>query len=101
MYVYMPICIYSIFFLRGFCYRVHALTRKRDRETESKKSPSREDGHAAIPSPPFSSRDLGHACTCARHEFKPPGPGLEPRSTTWEFSDIAIKLTAGPCASLF
>ena len=27
--------------------------------------------------------------------FKPPGPGREARSTTWESSDIAIMLTAG------
>ena len=27
--------------------------------------------------------------------FKPLGPGREPRSTTWEFSDINITLTTG------
>ena len=82
----------------SFCYRARALARQteRDREIESRKSPPSGDGHAAIPSPPFSSRDLGHVRTCARREFKPPGPGLEPRSTTWESSDIAITLTAGP-----
>ena len=69
---------------------------ERDRETESKKSSPRGDGHAAIPSPPFSSRDLGHARTRTRHEFKPLGPGLEPRLTMWESSDVAITLTAGP-----
>ena len=69
---------------------------ERDREPESEKSPPRGDGHAAIPSPPFSSRNLGHTRTCAWHEFKPPGPGLKPWSTTWESSDIAIMLTAGP-----
>ena len=68
----------------------------RETETESEKSPPRGDGHAAIPSPPFSSQDLGHARTCTQHEFKPPGPGLKPQSTTWESSDIAITLTAGP-----
>ena len=41
----------------------------RDIETESKKSPPRGDGHAAIPSSPFSSRGLGHARTRARCEF--------------------------------
>ena len=62
--------------------------------------PPRGDGHAAIPSP-FSSQDLGHARTCALHEFKPPGPGLKLRSTTWEFSDIAFMLTTGPHSSTF
>ena len=81
-------------------YRAGALARQteKDRETGSEKSPPRGDGHVTIPSPPFSSRDLGHACTCAWCEFKPPGPGLEPRLATWEFSDIAIMLTAGPLA---
>ena len=90
----------SIFFFlfRGFCYRACVLTRQteRDRERESEKSPPREDGHVSIPSPPFSSHDLGYTCTCVWHEFKPPGLGLEPRSTTWESSNIAITLTAGP-----
>ena len=72
----------------------HALARKT--ETESEKLPPRGDGHAAIPSPLFSSQDLGHACTRAWREFKPPDPGLEPRSTTWESSDITIRPTAGP-----
>ena len=76
--------------------RVLARETERDREIESEKSPPRGDGHAAIPSPPFSSRDLGHARTRAQHEFKPPGPGLDLWSTTWESSDIAITLTAGP-----
>ena len=48
---------------------MYAPQKDRDRETESKKSPPRGDGHAAIPSPPFSSRDLGHARTPARREF--------------------------------
>ena len=42
------------------------------------------------------SQDLGHPCTRTRREFKPLGPGLEPLSPTWESSDIAIMLTAGP-----
>ena len=33
--------------------------------------------------------------------FKPPGPGCEPRSTTWESSNIAIMLTAGPWNTFF
>ena len=74
------------------------LARKteRDREIESEKSPLKGDGHTAIPSPPFSSWVLGHARTRTRREFKPPGPGLKPQSTTWKFSDIAVMLTAGP-----
>ena len=86
-----------LFFQRGFFYRARALTRntKRDREIESKKSTPRGGGHAAIPSPPFSSRHLGYACTCTRCELKPPGLGLELLSATWEFSDITITLTAG------
>ena len=59
--------IISTFFLRDFHYKVYALTRQteRDIETESEKSPPRGDGHPAIHSPPFSSRDLGHARTRA------------------------------------
>ena len=30
--------------------------------------------------------------------FKPPGPGREPRSTTWDSSDIATTLIAEPVA---
>ena len=69
------------FFWRDFHCRARALARQteRDIETESEKSPPRGDGHAAISSPPFSSWDLGHARTRARHESKPLGPGLEPR----------------------
>ena len=85
--------IANFFLLRGFCYRMCTLARKR--ETEKEESPPRGDGHAAIRSP-FSSWDLGHTRTCTQREFKPPGPGLEPQSTTWESSDIAITLTAGP-----
>ena len=58
--------------------RVLARQTERDRETESEKSPPRGDGHASIPSPPFSSQDLGHTRTRAPCEFKPPGPGREP-----------------------
>ena len=82
---------------------MRALTRQteRDIETESEKSLPRGDGHAAIPSPPFSSRDLGHARTRAWCEFKPLGLGRELRLTTWESSDIAIMLTAGPQKCIF
>ena len=78
------------------------LARQTETETESEKShPPMGDGHAAIPSPPFSSLDLGHARTCTQLEFKPLGPGLEPWSTTWESSDIAIMPTAGSHLFLF
>ena len=79
------------------------LARKteRDIERESKKSPLRGDGHVAILSPSFSSWDLGHARICDQHEFNPPGPGLTPRSTTWDSRDIAIMLTAGPQVHVF
>ena len=50
---------------------VSSLERHSKAEKQSEKSPPRRDGHATIPSPPFSSRDLGHACTCAWCEFKP------------------------------
>ena len=58
------------------------LTRKteRFREIESEKS----------------SPQGGWPCTRTRREFKPPGPVLELQPTTWESSDIAITLTAGP-----
>ena len=48
------------------------LARKteRGREIESEKSLPREDGHTTIPSPPFSSLDLGHAHTHAWGEFQ-------------------------------
>ena len=69
---------------------------ERERQTESEESPPRGDGHTTIPSPPFSSWDLVLVHTCPRNEFKPPGLGLELRSATWGFSDIAITLTAGP-----
>ena len=60
------------------------------------------DDHATIPSPPLSSRDLRHAHTRAQHEFKLPGLRLEPQSTTWESSDVAIAPSAGlsECRSL-
>ena len=46
--------------------------RQGDRKQEIT-PPPREDGHATIPSPPFSSRDLGYAGMHAQREFKPPG----------------------------
>ena len=64
-------------------------------ETEKGRERERHD-YTTIPFPPFSSRDLGHTCTCTWCEFKPLGPGLEPWLITWESSDIAITLTAGP-----
>ena len=102
---FVSLSFFLSFFLfwRGFCYRALTVARQteRDRETGSERSPPRGDGQAAIPSPPFSSQDLGHARTCAQHEFKPPCLGLEPQSTMWESSNIAITLTAGPALQHF
>ena len=94
----MGLFIYFFFFERFSAIGcVRSPDRQRDIETESEKSSPRGHGHAAIPSPPFSSRDLGHARTRARSEFfKPLGSGREPWSTMWESCDIAITLTAGP-----
>ena len=75
------------------CTRQTDRERRRDRKREIT---PRGDGHAAIPSPPFSSRDLGHAHTRTCMSFKSPGLECEPWSTTWESSDIVITLTAGP-----
>ena len=60
-----------LLFFRDLYYRVCVLARQteRDIETESEKSPPRGDGHAAIPSPPFSSWDLGHARIRAQREL--------------------------------
>ena len=76
---------------------MHALARQIETERQKARNHLPGDGHTTILSPPFSSQDLGHARTRARREFfKPPGPGREPRSTTWESSNTAITLTAGP-----
>ena len=84
------------------CHRAHTYTSRgeTERDRESEKSPPRVDGHATIPSPPFSSEDLGHARTRTWREFELPGPGLKPWSATWESSDTAITLTAGPVLCL-
>ena len=88
---------YLFFFLEVFAIGRVWLARQTERQRDRKREITPQgDGHAAIPSPPFSSRDLGHAHTRARREFKSLGPGLEPQSTTWESSDIAIMVTAGP-----
>ncbi|ELV12918.1 Serine/arginine-rich splicing factor 2 [Tupaia chinensis] len=49
----------------GFRYQSRSRSRPRS-GSQSRSRSSRGDGHAAIPSPPFSSRDLGHARTRAR-----------------------------------
>ena len=97
--VFMYLFIY-FFIWRGFCYRACGLARQteRDRETESEKSLPRGDGHAAIPSP---LGILGTHVHMPGVSFKPPGPGHEPQSTTWESNDTAITLTAGPKGFLF
>ena len=77
------------------------LTRKteKDRETESEKSPPGE--MAMLQSLLLRSplRILGTHAHVPGVSFKPPGPGLELRSITWESSDIAIMLTAGSLKS--
>ena len=60
----------------------HQKDRERQRERKREITPWG-DGHATIPSPPFSSQDLGHTGTCAWHEFQSLGLGLELQSTTW------------------
>ena len=91
-------CVFVfVLFCFVFCFAIGCVCtpdRQRETETESEKSPPGGDGHARIPSP-FSSQDLGHSRSCARHKFKPPGLGRKPWSTAWESSDIAITLTAG------
>ena len=71
---YFVILFFFLFFERFLLFGVCAC--QKDREAESEKSLPRGDGHAAIPSPPFSFQDLGHTCTRAWCEFKPPGLGL-------------------------
>ena len=69
---------------------------EKDRETESEKSPP--GGMATLQSLLLHS-PLGILSTHAHVpgvSFEPPGPGLKSQSTTWESSDIAIMLTAGP-----
>ena len=74
---------------------VRSPDRQRHRDRKREITP-RGDGHAAIPSP-FSSPlgILGTHAHAPSVRFKPPGLGHEPRSTTWESSDIAITPTAG------
>ena len=83
--------------MRDFLYRARALARQTDRdiETESEKSPP---GGMVTPQSLLLHSLLGILGTHAHApgvSFKPPGPGCEPQSTTWESSDIAIMLTAG------
>ena len=78
-----------------------ARKRERDIETESEKSLPR--GMATLQSLLLHS-PLGILGTHAHvpgMSFKPLGPGREPWSTTWESSDIAITLTAGPGINSF
>ena len=70
---------------------------KRDRKQEFTSHPHPE-GMATLQSfllhSPF--RILGPHAHVPGVSFKPPGPGREPRLTTWESNNIAITLTAGP-----
>ncbi|ELW58475.1 Brain-specific angiogenesis inhibitor 1-associated protein 2-like protein 2 [Tupaia chinensis] len=81
------------FFGRGM---MCAHLTERDKETENEKSPLRGDGHATIPSPPFSSRDLGHARTHTRRALLwveqagisvEPSRGDPPRSRSNSFGE--------------
>ena len=74
---------------------------EKDRETESEKSPS---GGMATPQSLLLQSPLGILSTHAHApsvSFKPPGPGRGLQSTTWESSDIAFMLTAGPIILIF
>ena len=74
---------------------------ERDRETESEKSPL--GGMVTLQSLLLHSplRILGTHAHVPGVSFKPPGLGHELWSTTWESSDIAITLTAGPTTDFF
>ena len=72
---------------------------ERQRETERQKARNHPPGGMATLQSLLLHSPLGilgmHAHT-PDMSSKPPGPGLKPQSTTWESSDIAITLTAGP-----
>ena len=70
-----------------------------ERQTETERQKARNHplgGMAVLQSLLLHSRDLGHTCTHTQHEFKSPGPGLEPWLTTWESSNVTIMPSAGP-----
>ena len=69
--------------------------RASEREAESEESPPGGYGHATIPSPPFSSWDLGHARTCTLHNLKGIGSGTR-TAVDYIGSNIAITLTTDP-----
>ena len=54
---------------------------ERDRNGEGEKSSLGADGHATVPSPPFSSQDCRHV-----HAYE---PGVS-FMTTWKSSDVTI-----------
>ena len=69
------------------------------RETERRKARNHPPGWMAMPQSLLLHSPLGILGMHAHApgvSFKPPGPGCKPQLTTWEFSDIAIMLIAGP-----
>ena len=88
-------CFWRGFFAIG-CVRSPDRERQRDRKREitPQRGWSRRNAFSSI------LRILGTHAHSPDVSFKPPGPGREPQSTTWESSDIAITLTAGPVRRL-
>ena len=89
--------LFLLLFWRGFPIG-HVRLPDRQRERERQKARNHPPGGMATPQslllhPPLGI--LGMHAHAPGVSFKPPGPGHEPRSTTWESSDIAITLTAG------
>ena len=96
------------FFIFGEFFAIGRMrSPDRQRETERQKARNQSPGVMATPQSLLLHsplRILGthtHTHTRAQREFKPPGPGLELQSTTWQSSDIAIIPTAGPAQHYF
>ena len=91
---FLSLFLFFFFFEKFFAIgHMHSPERQRDRKQEI----TPQGGWPCLS--PFSSILLlvsWIACTCTWREFKPPGPGLEPQSATWESSNIVIMLIAGP-----
>ena len=89
------------FFWRGFRYRARALARQTERDTETERRNHHPEG-MVTPQSLLLHSSLGFLGTHAHApgvSFKPSGPGRKPWLTTWESSDIAIMVTAGPTMS--
>ena len=96
--------LFTYLFWRCFCCRVCALARKRERQRDRKRVIIPQWGMAILQSLLLHSplRILSTHAQAPSVSFKSLGPGREPRSTTWESSDIVIMLTAGsPVATFF